>query len=152
MKQEEDIFYRIKELEKVILQNLASPIMDEECKSPMLSKATPTQMRIVGYILNNIDKGNIYQKDIEEALNLSKATVSDVINRMEKNDLIERKTNPEDTRSKRIELKGKAKSFFEGNKIKLKELEKRASRNISLEELNNFSNVLNKMIENLKEE
>lgn len=150
MKQE-DVFYRIKELEKIILQKLATPIMDGECKPPMINRPTPTQMRIVGYILDNIDKGYVYQKDIEEALNLSKATVSDVINRMEKNDLIERKLNPNDTRSKRIVLKGNAKKFFEENKIKLRELEKKASKNISLEELNNFSNVLNKMIANLKE-
>ena len=151
MNREDDMFFRIKELEKTILQNLSNSETNGKCKAPMIKKATPTQMRIVGYILENIDIRDIYQKDIEDALNLSKATVSDVINRMEKNGLIERTTNPNDTRSKKIELKGKAKEAFEGNKIKLRELEKRATKNIPLEELETFSNVLNKMIENLKE-
>lgn len=151
MNREDDMFFKIKELEKVILQKLANPMMNGKCNTPMITKATPTQMRIVGYILENIDIRDVYQKDIEDALNLSKATVSDVINRMEKNGLIERTTNPNDTRSKKIELKGKAKEAFERNKIKLKELEKKATKDISLEELENFSNVLNRMIRNLKE-
>lgn len=150
MKQEDNVFYRIKELEKVILQKLSKTITDGEIRAPVLNRPTPTQMRIVGYILENIDKRDVYQKDIEEALNLSKATVSDVINRMEKNDLIERQTNPNDTRSKKIVLKENAKRFFESNKLKLRELEKKASHNITVQELENFSKVLNKMIENLK--
>lgn len=109
-------------------------------------------MRIVDYLLNYIDKEYIYQKDIEEALNLSKATVSDVLNRMEKNGLIERNTNPNDTRSKMIVLSKDTKELFENNKKRLQELEKKAKKDITQEELEIFSNILNKMIKNFEKE
>ena len=109
-------------------------------------------MRIVDYLLNYIDKEYIYQKDIEEALNLSKATVSDVLNRMEKNGLIERNTNPNYTRSKMIVLSKDTKELFENNKKRLQELEKKAKKDITQEELEIFSNILNKMIKNFEKE
>ncbi len=150
--EEYSVFYNIKELEKNILKNLAKPIKDKDFNRKIIYRPTPTQMRIVDYMLNNIDKKEIYQKDIEEALKLSKATVSDVINRMEKNGLIERNINPSDTRSRLIILSNEAKKQFEINKKRLQELEKKAQINITHEELEIFSNILNKMIQNLANE
>lgn len=146
------VFYEIKELEKNILKHLAKPMTDKEIENKITYKPTPTQMRIVDYMLDNIDKEYIYQKDIEEALRLSKATVSDVLNRMEKNGLIERNTNPVDTRSKTIILSKDAKEKYESSKKRLLELEKKAEKNITNEELKIFSDVLNKMKKNLEEE
>ena len=149
--QEYNVLYKIKELEKVILKNLALPEFNENNECTRLHKSTPTQMRIVDYILNNIDKEAINQKNIEKALNLSKATVSDVLNRMEKNGLIERNINPNDTRSKQILLSEKAKKFLEINKNKLQELERKAEANITQEELQLFCDVISKMLKNLEE-
>ncbi len=146
--EEDSILYKIKELEKIILKNLAKPVINKEYKT--MQKPTPTQMRIANYILNNIDKEDIYQKDIEKALNLSKATVSDVLNRMEKNGLIKRNINPNDTRSKKILLNENIKKSFRENKKRLQELEKIAGKDITKEELETFSNILNKMIKNLE--
>ena len=101
-------------------------------------------------MLNHIEKENIYQKDIEETLKLSKATVSDVLNRMEKKGLIERKTNPNDSRSKIIVLSKDTKEKYKTNKKRLQELEKKAERNITKEELKVFLDVLDKMIRNLE--
>ncbi|MDD6404134.1 MAG: MarR family transcriptional regulator [Mollicutes bacterium] len=150
--EEYSVFYKIKELEKILLKNLAKPIEDKKKNSKQIHRPTPTQMRIVDYLLNYIDKEYIYQKDIEEALNLSKATVSDVLNRMEKNGLIERNTNPNDTRSKMIVLSKDTKELFENNKKRLQELEKKAKKDITQEELEIFSNILNKMIKNFEKE
>ena len=150
--EEYSVFYKIKELEKILLKNLAKPIEDKNKNSKKIHRPTPTQMRIVDYLLNYIDKEYIYQKDIEEALNLSKATVSDVLNRMEKNGLIERNTNPNDTRSKMIVLSKDTKELFENNKKRLQELEKKAKKDITQEELEIFSNILNKMIKNFEKE
>ena len=144
------IFYKIKELERNVLKNLTKPMINNQEKNRLMCRPTPTQMRIVNFILNNIDKKDIYQKDIEEALKLSKATVSDVINRMEKNKLIERKTNPNDTRSKIIILSKNTKELFELNKKKLQELEKKAGKNITQKEFDIFTNILDRMIQNLE--
>lgn len=147
--EEYSIFYKIKEFEKSILKALTKPMTDSEIKSKMKYKSSPTQMRIADYLLNNIEKDDISQKEIEEALKLSKATVSDVLNRMEKNGLIERLINPNDTRSKIIVLSKNAKKNFEINLSRLKELEKKAKKNIKQDELELFSKTLNKMIQNL---
>ena len=69
---------------------------------------------------------------------------------MEKNGLIERNINPNDTRSKKILLSKDAKQLYEVNKKRLQELEKKARENVTSEELEIFSNILNKMIQNLE--
>ena len=152
MEENYSFFYKIKELEKNILKNLAKPIIDKNMKCDITRRPTPTQMRVVDYIMKNIDKKSIYQKDIEIALKLSKATVSDVLNRMEKNGIIERNINPNDTRSKVVVLSKNANKNFELRKERLQELEKIAEKNITQEELVVFSNIINKMISNLEEE
>lgn len=111
---------------------------------------TPTQMQIVGYILENKDK-EIYQKDLEENLNLRRATISDVLQRMEKNGLVKREVNKNDIRSKTVTLTKSAKEFFEAGSKQMKRIEKKAIKNITNEELENFSNVVSKMIKNIKE-
>lgn len=141
----DSLFHCIKELEKTILKSMGSGKEKKEIP-------TPTQMRIVDYILNNIEKEEIYQKEIEDALNLSKATISDVLNRMERKGLIERDVTLQDTRRKTIRLSKKAREVFERNQEKLEQLEKKAEENISEEELTLFFHTIEKMIENLKQE
>ena len=46
--EEDSILYKIKELEKNILKNLARPVIDKKIE---INRPTPTQMRIVDYIL-----------------------------------------------------------------------------------------------------
>ena len=43
---------------------------------------SPTQMRIIDYIIQNEDKP-IYQKDLESIFNLRRATISEVLITME---------------------------------------------------------------------
>lgn len=141
------VLFQIKDLEKLILRNLR--LCDETQDKLSDSPPTPTQMKIVGYILDNIDK-EIYQKDLETVLNLRRATVSGVLQAMEKRGFIERTINENDSRSKKIVLNPKAKEMYcKGNK-KLRELEEIAIKDISEQDLKNFSRVINKMIENIE--
>lgn len=141
------VFFQMKNVEKLILRNLRPEgIVLKEIANIY---PTPTQMQIVGHILDNIDK-DIYQKNLEDVLNLRRATVSGVLQTMEKKGLIERIVDEEDTRTKKIVLKAKAKDMFEKNKKKLENLEKIATKDISEEELRIFSEVINKMINNIE--
>ena len=133
-----NLFDSIKELDKAILKKLS-----------ICDKFIPTQMKIVKYILNS--KKEVSQKDIEKALNLSKATVSDVINRMEKKNLIIRKENNKDFRSKYITLSSEALDLFNEHKKKLEDLEKILEKNISKSEIDTFYNIVSKMIKNVSE-
>ena len=111
---------------------------------------TPTQIKIIEYLTFH-QKEEVFQRDLEKVLNLRRATVSGVLQTMEKNLLIERKTSIEDARTKKIVLKDTAKEIFKESQIKLKELEKIVCQNVKEEELNNFCKVLDTMQNNLKE-
>lgn len=142
-----NILFKIKDLEKTILRKMILDA-DRQCIPDDKKIPTPTQMQIIGYILDNIDK-DVYQKDLETKLNLKRATISDVLLRMEKKGLIKRETDLIDTRAKKILLTNNSKELFEANKIRMKELERKATKDINAYELQIFSNVINKMIENI---
>lgn len=141
------VLYQIKTLEKMILRNFLSEerVLGKESKQ----RLTPTQMQILEYILEH-SKQDIYQKDLERILNLRRATVSGVLQTMEKNMLIERVTNSEDTRAKKIILHEKAKEIFAKNFKKIEEIENIITNNISKKDLNTFFEVIEAMKENIK--
>lgn len=143
------VLYQIKTLEKMILRKF---LKDEELeKKKACVPLAPTQMQIIEYILEH-SNDNIYQKDLEDILKLRRATVSGVLHTMEKNELIERITNSEDTRTKKIILNSKAKEIFSKNEKKLDELEKIITQNISKEDLEVFSRVIGIMKENIEKQ
>ena len=143
--------YQIKTLEKVVLRKLLTDhgIRNEELE--LMPKPTPTQMEIIMYILEHA-KEEIYQKDLEEVLNLRRATVSGVLQTMEKNELIERITDSEYTRTKKIVLKEKTKEIFRQNKKKFDELEKVLGKDIPKENIRIFLDVIQKMKKNIEKE
>ena len=141
------ILYQIKSLNKSVVRTLLSNI---ECSINFDKIPTPTQMQILEYIIKN-DK-EVYQKDLETILNLRRATISGVLQTMEKNNLIERISHEEDARTKKIILTEKARIMFEKNEEKILELEKVITKDITKKDLETFLKVINKMKENLKNE
>lgn len=141
------MLYQIKSLEKLILRNF---IDDIEKIEQLPTHPTPTQMQIIEYIIDHNDEC-VYQKDLEEILNLRRATVSGVLQTMEKNGLIERSFHDEDARVKRIILNDKAKNIFSKNKKRMEELEKVIIKGIPNDKLIVFSEVLGMMKTNLKD-
>lgn len=143
---EERLLYQIKSLEKMIFRAL---IQEKDMIEEFNNHPTPTQMQIMEYILKHQEE-EIFQKDLEKVLNLRRATVSGVLQTMEKNNLIERITSKEDARIKTIILNPKAKEMFLEKEKRILELEKIVGKDIQKEDLEIFSNVLKKMKENIK--
>ncbi len=114
-----------------------------------LKPPTITQARIIDYILSHKNQ-KVYQKDLEKALNLRRATVSEVLNTMEKKGIIERHKNPNDTRCNQICLKELDKDRQQEFQKNIQNIEKILTENISEEELEAFSLTLKKMQTNLK--
>lgn len=144
------ILYQIKSLEKLIARRLFKGI--DKCENIgnfFNHTPTPTQMQIVGYILDNYDK-EIYQRDLESVLNLRRATVSGVLQTMEKNGLVERVVYDKDARLKRIILNERARDMFIKNEKRLEDIERIVTSDISDDELAIFSKVLVKMKNNLE--
>lgn len=146
-----NILYKIKEIDILIIRQLLEHNSDER-KLFMKKTLPPTQMQIIEYILEHIEE-KIYQKDLEKVLKLRRATVSGVLQTMEKNGLIKRVVLEEDTRAKEIILNDKTRDVFLANQKKLMEIEKTIIYNIDENDLKVFSKVLDNMknnIENMK--
>lgn len=138
------VLYEIKTLEKLIVRN----IMNEE-EICSMKTPTPTQVQIMEYILEHQNE-EVYQKDLEDILNLRRATVSGVLQTMEKNGLLDRQIAKNDARVKKIILSKKAEQLFLEKKKQFEKTEKALVQDISEKELRTFSNVLNKMMLNAK--
>lgn len=138
------IYCQIKDLEILIVRILFNTVKLDKFRPP-----TITQARIMDYILEH--KEEVYQKDLEKALNLRRATVSEVLKTMEKKNLIKRERNSLDARSKKIILLEKSKSSHNKIKNNIAQLEETLIENITKEELEIFTAVLKKMQYNLKD-
>ena len=91
-------------------------------------------------------------KDLENVLKLRRATVSGVLQTMEKNGFIERVIDKNDTRVKKIILNKKTSKIFYERSEKIKTMENNIKKGISQEELETFFRVILKMQHNIQEE
>ena len=124
---ENNILFEIKKVEHLAIQKLM--------KGKDLGKhPSPTQIRIIIYMMKNKDI-DIYQKDLEHHLNISRATISNVLDTMEKNGIIERFSDEIDTRTKKVKI---TKKTIEMHNEAKKEIE-----NLTQKILENISNTLN---------
>lgn len=148
---ENRVFHQIKTLERIVFRKfiLGNEIQEENLGS--IPKPTLTQMDILMYILEHKDE-EIYQKNLEEVLNLRRATVSGVLQTMEKNGLIERITDTQDSRTKKIILNEKTKAIFEQNKTKFNNIEEKLTQGIPKEKLSIFLEVIEMMKNNVERE
>ena len=65
---------------------------------------TAVQGRILGFIFHKSDKKDIFQRDIEEELDIRRSSVTSVLQLMERNGCIKRVSVSEDARLKKIIL------------------------------------------------
>lgn len=138
---EEDILHLMKSLFRDIQRNY---FQDNEI---LLSQ---TQVEIMHYICSR--DYVIYQKDLEKVLNISRATVSEVLKTMEKNNLIERKVNDNDLRSKKIIITDFARTLFKNKRENMRRLNTIFTKDITSHEKDVFINVIKKMKRNIKED
>lgn len=139
------VLFKIKELDKKIVRTMLKE--NSDINIPPL---TSTQIQILKYMIEHQNE-NVYQKDLENVLNLRRATVSGVLQTMEKNNLIKREIYENDVRVKKIILNEKTKNIFLKNKQKIDEIEKNIIKNISKKDLDKFTQIIDKLITNLNE-
>jgi DNA-binding MarR family transcriptional regulator len=77
---------------------------------------TPVQMQIIEYLSINKNK-KIFQKDLENFLDIRKSTLSGILDTMEKHKIIKKTHSKNDLRSKKI-------SFTKGSILKQQEIKK----------------------------
>lgn len=144
---EKSILYEIKSLEKLIARTfmLTSKLDIKEIKK----FPTPSQIQIIQYIVTS--KKTVYQSELEDVLNLRRATVSGILMTMEKNGIIKRVASKKDARTKEIILNEKVEEKFLCHQKKMGMLENVLISGISDAELSTFSKVLSRMRENVSD-
>ena len=109
-----------------------------------------TQVRILNFVLVSYPDREIYQKDIEEELNIKSASVSTLLKKMEAQDFIRREKVSCDDRLKKILPTSHTVEMKEQVERHIALLEKRLTTGIGAEELEIFCDVLGKMQENME--
>lgn len=109
------------------------------------------QTRLLYFVLDNYLDREIYQKDIQKALNISGATMSELLKKLEKRGMIERKRVEEDDRLKKIVPTSHAIMMKENLNRDIQNIEKKLVSEISEEELEIYLKVTKKMITNIME-
>lgn len=109
-----------------------------------------TQVRILNFVLVSYPDREIYQKDIEEELNIRSASVSTLLKKMEAQDFIRREKVSCDDRLKKILPTRQTVEMKEQVERHVALLEKRLTAGVGEEELKVFFHVLEKMQENME--
>src|SRR5690606_11030047 len=104
---------------------------------------------VIGYVVKKQDEP-VYQRDIEREFRIRRATVTGVLQLMERNGLIIREPVEHDARLKRITLTPKALELHECNVRRFKEFEVFLRRGLSEDELASFFAVVEKLKKNLE--
>jgi len=132
-----------------MLANLVKRSMETSAVNDGQETTTGLQGWIIGYLVNNADR-EIFQRDIEKEFDIRRATVTGILQLMERDGLIERKSVERDARLKKIILTDKAKRIHEVNYQRFVEFEKKLQAKLTTEELDTFCSIVEKLKKNLE--
>lgn len=131
------------------LQMLSRQIKRRMDQSVSEYQITGKQVSILLYIYDESKKRDVYAKDIEVAFDMRRASVTGILQLMEKNGIIQREGNAQDARLKKLMLTTKAKEAREKLKKEIIQVEKVLTKGISDQELVIFFTIMRKMSHNL---
>lgn len=131
------------------LSNLIRRTLDAGISASGVEDATGTQGMIIHFLFDRRGQ-NLYQRDIEAIFHIRRATATRTLQLMEQNGLIERETDPDDARLKRLILTPKAIEYHHHVHHSICECEALLTQDIPDEEVEQFLATLQKMKHNLE--
>ena len=132
---EKDYLFKIGEIHHLV----GKMLMKSE---PRENRPTASQIRFIEYLANHKD---VYQSDLEKEFKISRATVYDVLNTMEKKGMISREKSSIDTRKNKIILNKDVLSRHEEIKKKINKINNELVKYIDTYDLVVFNRVLEQM-------
>ena len=109
------------------------------------------QMRVLGFVKKHSSHGEkIFQKDIEHEFKIKGSSVTSVLNNLEKNGYILRKSVESDRRLKQIVLTEKAENVCKMHWKAVQKYESAIERGLTSDEIENLQKTLQKIEENIK--
>ncbi|MCQ2451948.1 MAG: MarR family transcriptional regulator [Oscillospiraceae bacterium] len=110
---------------------------------------TRTQSWIIGYIYQRRGE-DVFQNDIERSFQMTGATATNILKRMERDGLIIRESLPTDRRKKKLILTERAVEIYKEVKQLLENNEVLMRQGLTEEELDCFFGVIKKISDNLR--
>ncbi len=132
------------------IHHIISRKVDAAVISSIDNNLTVPQAYVIDFIYMEGKEKDIFQKDLEKEFDLKRSSVSLMLNNMEKSGLIQRVPVAEDARLKKIILTEKAIMLNKNISNAINSIENKLSENITLEEINVFYKVLDKIRNNLE--
>ncbi len=115
------------------------------------NETTGSRGYIIGFINRKTALGEtVYERDIEKEFGIRRSTVTQMLNSMEKNGLIERISESSDKRLKRIILTEKAKKCHKTVCSELDKIDQELINYLTADEVEQLKNILEKLKEGLK--
>lgn len=108
-----------------------------------------TNMFIMGYLFENRDR-EVYQKELEERMNVRRSTISKVLRIMEKKGLICRQQAEHDARVKQITLSVQSLHNLEMFRENMEKMQRRLTEGFTEEELEQFLYLIRKAKKNFE--
>ena len=136
------IGYKVRLIHNQIHKRMEAKRLENE------GELTGMQRWTMGYLKDH-DNQDIYQRDIEAEFSVSRATASNMLQVMERKDLIERVAVPQDARLKKIVLTDTARNMVEKAESDIRELESLLVQGMTEEEIKVLKKGLNHMLVNL---
>lgn len=134
-----------------ITNNLMSALINRHVHNDSnLNRVTMLHGRIIRYLSENKEI-DVFQRDIEVLLAVRRSTATTILQCMEKNGLITRRSMSSDARLKKLCLTEKSESINDFIYHKFSAMEQLARKDISDEELECFFMVLEQIRENFRE-
>ncbi len=144
---EKHIARDLKRVDIEIGQRLFSIAKEKDIPAP----PSPLQARILEFLFKNEDN-EVNQKDIEQHICVSKATISGALFSMEKNGFIKRVTSQKDQRSKQIIITDTSREAYNSLSIVFEEVNKELLEGVTEDEIDTFYKILDKFSKNIKKE
>lgn len=144
MDKEKSIGFEVKSLSNIIKRSIDKQIA-ESCDV----SSSVTHGWIIGYIYDNMGKGDVFQRDLEAKFNIRRSTATGILKLMEKNGLIIREPVEYDARLKKLVLTSRAVEIHESIVKEINAVENTMRQGLSQEELDSFFATIEKIKSNL---
>ena len=106
---------------------------------------TPMEARVLQFVASA--HSAVYQKDLEQEYGCSAATISELVHGMEQKGLLQRETDPEDRRRKRLAIPEPMRARADAMLVRMVEMEDVLVAGIAPEELDVFLEVIRRMVD-----
>lgn len=108
------------------------------------------QKRVIIYLYEQKDNGDIFQRDVEQYLSIRRPTATRMLNNMEENRLVRRESVEYDGRLKKLTLTQKSIDLYNRIFNEIDIVEKNMTRGLTEEEKKEFLRIAKKIRKNLE--